>query len=1058
MKKNKYDVFISYRRDGGEQKARIIQQALIARGYDVFLDFDELRDGIFNEALNTAIAETPIFLLLLTRGCLNRCVNEGDWVRREIETALETDRHIIPVNPDSEFDGKFPEELPIELKKVIGQHQFSDIMFKSLFNESIDKMVRDRIRPILNSGDNKVDADEITPPSAQTSTIHLETDMACAVLRFKSLECVLQVGEDKVLHLTKGRHKFTFQSTDNANDKYDMVFDVKEEGIEDFIDINLVPFKKERLREEALDRKRRKPKGDWFLGEFYEFSYDEDYDKEVVETLIQKEDTLSAEEYFELGVHYFFGWGTSTEFIKAYNCFNKSAEKGYAKAVVAVGVCYANGTGVEQNPSEAFRYFCIAEEKSLPFVYYDLGLCYKDAIGVEKNDKKAFEYFQKADQQAVIQATYEIAECYLRGVGTQRNEKKAFDLYNLILSQQDHTQALIRKGDCYFNGWGTEENYEEGYKCFLKASEDNSPWALIRLAECYEKGFGTEKDGVKAILTYIKANHYGSPEASERLEKELTPNKIKKLINDVSVVANPLYEKYGKNDFSDLEEKKRCTKDLMIYYDFLANKTGDSDSQTKLAECYEQGIGIEIDYQKANELWLKLIEKGNVQANRELGINLIIGNGDENLDLGLRYLEHAVNEGDDKAMLLLGRVYNDDELGIASEEKALYYMKMSADKGNAEAQWRIAELYKKNEQYDLAFVWATKSAIQQNVQGRFDYGYFLFEGIGCEQDINLGLSIITTVANEGYDHAQWNLGEIYRTGHNVEENIAEAAKWYEMAAEQGHVDGMFQYAFIYFDGVGGVIENEKKALEYFRRAAESGDERAEYCIGCFYEDGRGGVEQDYQKAYEWYMKAAEQEHAGAQFKIGWFYENGQEVEQDYAKAYEWYIKAAEQGDADAQLKIGYLYDSGQGVEQDDKEAYEWYMKAAEQGNAVAQCTIGNMYENGQGVEQDLYEALNWYIKASENGLEMAINAVAWTYHLMGEYDKALPWAERILENDEKDPNELDTVATVYQGLGRYLEALEIFESCLEVYKDDSDDDGINETEEKIKVLKELMSK
>lgn len=33
-----YDVFISYRRDGGEHAAKRIQEALLARGYRVFLD------------------------------------------------------------------------------------------------------------------------------------------------------------------------------------------------------------------------------------------------------------------------------------------------------------------------------------------------------------------------------------------------------------------------------------------------------------------------------------------------------------------------------------------------------------------------------------------------------------------------------------------------------------------------------------------------------------------------------------------------------------------------------------------------------------------------------------------------------------------------------------------------------------------------------------------------------------------------------------------------------------------------------------------------------------
>ena len=60
--KGKYDIFISYRRVGGAQYARILQLMLQQRGYRVFLDYDELTDGVFSDHIKTAIKESPIFL------------------------------------------------------------------------------------------------------------------------------------------------------------------------------------------------------------------------------------------------------------------------------------------------------------------------------------------------------------------------------------------------------------------------------------------------------------------------------------------------------------------------------------------------------------------------------------------------------------------------------------------------------------------------------------------------------------------------------------------------------------------------------------------------------------------------------------------------------------------------------------------------------------------------------------------------------------------------------------------------------------------------------------
>ena len=41
----KYDIFISYRRATGATAARMMQLALTARGYSVFLDYVSLKDG-----------------------------------------------------------------------------------------------------------------------------------------------------------------------------------------------------------------------------------------------------------------------------------------------------------------------------------------------------------------------------------------------------------------------------------------------------------------------------------------------------------------------------------------------------------------------------------------------------------------------------------------------------------------------------------------------------------------------------------------------------------------------------------------------------------------------------------------------------------------------------------------------------------------------------------------------------------------------------------------------------------------------------------------------------
>jgi len=174
MANTKYDIFISYRRVGGAQYARILQLMLIQRGYKVFLDYDELTDGIFSDKIRSAIKEAPVFMLVLSNGSMMRCANEGDWVREEITLAVQQNKHIIPVNPDNGFDG-FPDGMPEKLKEAIGSHQHSEISFGQALGATIDLMIKNRLAPTLgerNASDHKDDSFASAQETLQKQDAH----------------------------------------------------------------------------------------------------------------------------------------------------------------------------------------------------------------------------------------------------------------------------------------------------------------------------------------------------------------------------------------------------------------------------------------------------------------------------------------------------------------------------------------------------------------------------------------------------------------------------------------------------------------------------------------------------------------------------------------------------------------------------------------------------------------------------------------------------------------------------------------------------------------------
>lgn len=238
-----YDIFISYRRQGGADKARPVKSELENRKYRVFLDYDELKDGVFDERIMKAIEDAPVFLMILSAHSLDRCKNEDDWVRKEIEYALEMDRHIVPVNPNQEFNG-FPEDIPESVKEGLGQHQFSHIDFGQLFKVSMDKMIRERIEPYLTS------------PKPKGALIRITTDLDCRIWCFGE---DLGVAKAKKSHFDKpteiclpeGDYVLTFVGLESEKDVCEQKLNIKDVKYAQHIEVKLYEqYQKRKEKEE----------------------------------------------------------------------------------------------------------------------------------------------------------------------------------------------------------------------------------------------------------------------------------------------------------------------------------------------------------------------------------------------------------------------------------------------------------------------------------------------------------------------------------------------------------------------------------------------------------------------------------------------------------------------------------------------------------------------------------------------------------------------------------------------------------------------------------------
>ncbi len=110
-----FQIFISYRRDGGEFLAGRVSDKLSNMGYSVFYDIESMRSGTFNTQIFDAIDQCADVLLVLPPNGLDRCADEGDWVRKEIEYSLNSGKNIIPLLMNG---FKFPNDMPASIAPV----------------------------------------------------------------------------------------------------------------------------------------------------------------------------------------------------------------------------------------------------------------------------------------------------------------------------------------------------------------------------------------------------------------------------------------------------------------------------------------------------------------------------------------------------------------------------------------------------------------------------------------------------------------------------------------------------------------------------------------------------------------------------------------------------------------------------------------------------------------------------------------------------------------------------------------------------------------------------
>lgn len=131
---------------------------------------------------------------------------------------------------------------------------------------------------------------------------------------------------------------------------------------------------------------------------------------------------------------------------------------------------------------------------------------------------------------------------------------------------------------------------------------------------------------------------------------------------------------------------------------------------------------------------------------------------------------------------------------------------------------------------------------------------------GNEAETSVAIEKLEQAALLGHPPAQLQLGELYKTGQGVDQDIAQARTWFRRAANGGNILAMHRIGVMTARGEGGTA-NTPEAIGWFEQAANRGLVDSQYNLGAIYHpsgDGENlqGDLQDAGKAYYWYALAS----------------------------------------------------------------------------------------------------------------------------------------------------------------------------------------------------------
>jgi len=623
------------------------------------------------------------------------------------------------------------------------------------------------------------------------------------------------------------------------------------------------------------------------LSKFQDKSWFAKSSTEMIEHLKSRATLGDAKAQFMLGKIYDLGLGVNRDLNSAIIYYQQAAAQQYVKAIYTLGVIYIKGDGVEADYTKGLTLLVDAAFMGNVYAQYALANIYshgyRDAankVVIQPSPIQAEGMYYLAAANGSGLAQFQLANQLAQAVPTDLSEKAQHQRTQLI--QHLYKDALSHKVAeavlpvAFFKAMSKkEDNQKQAFEVANKEAEDNHAAGALLLALMYDRGIGVSQNTKKALYWYEKAGnnpvsnfilgtyyHQGTvvsinQEKSQDLLRQAAEASFDYAALNLAIMqarANkPFLDELNQavalgNSTAGLLladyylthplDTARLQQAKMIYERLAA--LGEKDAQLKLGFIYENGLGVPVNPQLAQDWYQRsavqhqpmsayllgrLYQYGALDGKPDyveakkwyvaagqytpaiIATGFIADTVDDDYVQAIRSYEIGAKDDNPTAAFNLGLIYVAGKGVPVDFEKARHYFELAAKKGNSDAMFALAYLNFNGQGGSIdaqaAVNWYQKAAALGNPDAAYQLGLLFETGIGVAFNVSEARHYYENAASLGQTKALMALARMYQYGIGGKVDLSAAAKLYQQLAEQKNAFAQYQLATIYYEGLAG---------------------------------------------------------------------------------------------------------------------------------------------------------------------------------------------------------------------------------------------------------------